>query len=112
GRAAEVAALTELVEHTRLGAGGLVLVAAESGGGKTRLIDELRRRLGPDVWALHGQGVDQAAARPFQLLEGVAEDVLAAVAEDPERAAAIRERLGDRAGAAAAALPTLAPVLT
>ncbi|MGH9223455.1 MAG: EAL domain-containing protein [Acidimicrobiales bacterium] len=112
GRSAELLLLTGLVEQASQGRSRLVLLEAESGGGKTRLLDELAQRVGHDAWIVRGQGVDQAAKRPFQVLEGVAADVVAAAADNPEKAETLRQRLGDRAAAAAGVLPALAPVLT
>ncbi|MFP5317674.1 MAG: EAL domain-containing protein [Acidimicrobiia bacterium] len=111
GRVAELAVLSDLVEQARLGHGRLVLVEADSGGGKTRLLDELVRRAGPGIWVLRGQGVDQAARRPFQVLEGVGAGIVAAVDERPELGQMLRVRLGDAGHAAAAALPALAPLI-
>ena len=111
GRAAELAVLGNLIGQARLGRGRLVLVEADSGGGKTRLLDEVVRRSGPDVWALRGQGADRAARRPFQVLEGVAAGILAAAEERPELAGTLQVRLGVAAGAVAAALPALAPLV-
>ncbi len=83
GRAAELRALGAEVELGRTCQGRLVLVEAESGGGKTRLLEELALRSARDVWVLRGQGVVDQAARPFQLLTGLAEQVLAAARADP-----------------------------
>jgi serine/threonine protein kinase len=44
GRTRELTALTAAVEDARRGTGSLVCLEAESGGGKTRLLDELARR--------------------------------------------------------------------
>ncbi len=111
GRSADLTALAALVDEARAGRGLLAFVEADSGGGKTRMLDELEDRIRSDTWVLRGQGVDQAAERPFQLLEGVAGGIVAACAEDPRLADVLRERLGDRVDAAAAALPALAEVL-
>src|SRR5207253_2208098 len=78
GRGSELAALDAQLEQARIGRGGLVLLEAESGGGKTRLLMELAQRaLRQGVWVLRGQGLDQAAQRPFQVLVGVAEELIA-----------------------------------
>ena len=111
GRAADLTVLAALVDEARAGRGLLALLEADSGGGKTRLLDELVDRAGSDAWLLRGQGVDQAAQRPFQLLEGVAAGIAAACAADPDLAGVLRQRLGDRVDAAVAALPALAQVL-
>ena len=110
GRDAELAALTSLVQEASRGDGGLVLIEGESGGGKTRLLEELRARLGVDAWVLRGQGVDQAAQRPFQVLTGVARSV-AATAHDDEARDRIRTRMGEHSQAAAIAFPELTSVV-
>jgi serine/threonine protein kinase len=46
-RTAELAALADLVRAAAGGAGGLVLLEAESGGGKSRLLDELAQQAQP-----------------------------------------------------------------
>src|SRR5438477_77362 len=98
GRQAELAMLTAELEHAGHGRGGLALVQAHSGGGKTRLLDELAQQAARrGAWVVRGQGVDQAAQRPFHLLEGVAGDLLLAAEADPVMACAVRERLGDPA---------------
>ncbi|HEV3354646.1 MAG TPA: EAL domain-containing protein [Acidimicrobiales bacterium] len=111
GRQAELALLTSELEQASHGHGGLALVQADSGGGKTRLLDELAQQAAQrGAWVVRGQAVDQAAQRPFQLLEGVAHGLLAAVESDGALAAAVADRVGDHAEAVAAALPALAPV--
>ena len=111
GRQAELTMLTAELEQAGHGRGGLALVQADSGGGKTRLLDELAQQAAQrGAWVVRGQGVDQAAQRPFHLLEGVANDLLAAAAADPLIAPAVQKRLGDHAGAVVAALPELAPL--
>jgi two-component system sensor kinase len=57
GRATELAALDGELERARRGDGSLVLVEADSGGGKSRLLDELAQRSGAGgAWVLRGQG--------------------------------------------------------
>ncbi|MDQ1499078.1 MAG: hypothetical protein QOI86_2418, partial [Actinomycetota bacterium] len=112
GRADELARLASLLEETAGGrGGGLVLLEAESGGGKTRLLEEVALQAAQhDFWVLEGQGVDRAAQRPFQVLDGVAGGIVAADL-DASEVARLRLFLGDRAGAATAALPGLAAVV-
>jgi len=110
GRHAPLAALEEHLRHAGFGQGGLVLVGAESGAGKTRLLDELVRRLPERTRRFHGQGLDQAAQRPFQVLSGVARDLARSMA-DPVLAARVRDALADRADAVAVAFPELAGAL-
>lgn len=108
GRETELTALEAQVEAARQGEGGLVLLEAESGGGKTRLLDELTHRSTRDrVRVLRGQGVDQVARRPFQLLLGVVAGLVAESQSDRRLAGQIRSRLGHQWEAACAALPEL-----
>jgi diguanylate cyclase (GGDEF)-like protein/PAS domain S-box-containing protein len=111
GRQAELAMLIGELEQAGHGRGGLALVQADSGGGKTRLLDELALQAARrGAWVVRGQGVDQAAQRPFHLLEGMANDLLVAAEADPVLRAAVQKRLGDHADAVAATLPELAPL--
>ena len=112
GRAAELAVLAGAVARARAGHAGLVVLEAESGGGKTRLLAELAHSTaGQGAWILRGQGVDQAGQRPFQVLEGVAEEVLTAADADPSLGDSVRDRVGEHAEAIADALPELAKLL-
>ena len=78
-RADELGRLTGLLEPTKHSQGRLVLIEAESGGGKTRLLEELALHAARhDFWVLHGQGVDRAAQRPFQVLDGVVSGIAVA----------------------------------
>ena len=55
---------------------GLAIVEAESGGGKTRLLDELARRIvRVHGWVLRGQGPDQGAQKPLRMLAGVVTEI-------------------------------------
>jgi signal transduction histidine kinase/CheY-like chemotaxis protein len=112
GRRQALETLEAALEQARQGRGGLVTVAAPSGGGKTRLLEELSRaatRQGS--WALRGGGRDQIALLPFQVLEGVAAELLQAALVNPQLGRDLRQRLGDHDEAVAAALPQLAPLL-
>jgi PAS domain S-box-containing protein len=112
GRADEVKALSHYLGLASRGMGGFVFVAAESGGGKTRLLEEFAEEAGRQgAWILRGQGVDQAAQRPYQLLEGVAKAVDEEARSNESMRNHIRARLGDHAEAAAIALPALSEVL-
>jgi two-component system sensor kinase len=112
GREAELRALEEALARARGGAASLVTVEAESGGGKTRLLDELARRAARDgAWVLRGQGVDRAAQRPLEVLSGVVRAILVAAAGEPALAVRLGERLGEHADAAIASVPALAGVL-
>ncbi len=111
GREDSLRLLEAQLAHAGTGQGGIVLVGAESGGGKSRLLEELTRRAPDHVRQLHGQGLDQAALRPFQVLSGVARDVVRAAAGDEEFAAHLRHRLGSHAPSVAVAFPELASLL-
>ncbi|HVF13256.1 MAG TPA: AAA family ATPase, partial [Acidimicrobiales bacterium] len=110
-RTTELARLGKLVGRAAEGRGGLVLLEAESGGGKTRLLEELAQQSQPDAWILRGQGVEEAARRPFQLLEGLVAGIVDACRTRPGLADGLRSELGERVEAATAALPELGPVL-
>ncbi|MFL6240511.1 MAG: protein kinase domain-containing protein [Actinomycetes bacterium] len=111
GRGADLTVLSAEATAARSGRGGLVLLEAESGGGKSRLLEEFGRRCAQEgAWVLPGQGVDQAAARPFALLDGVGDGILARARHDDAFAARLRA-LGDAGAAIGDALPALRPVL-
>ena len=94
------------------GRGGLVLLEAESGRRARRgCWTSWPSSRSPDAWVLRGQGVEQAARRPFQLLEGLVAGIVAACRARPGLADDLRSAVGDRAEAVVAALPGLAPVL-
>jgi two-component system sensor kinase len=108
GRDAELSALDAQVANARAGAGGLVLLAAESGGGKTRLLQELAQRsVRQGCRVFRGQGLDQAAQRPFQVLVGLAAELIGA-GKDSGLVQTVHERLGDQREAVCAAVPELA----
>jgi signal transduction histidine kinase/tetratricopeptide (TPR) repeat protein len=112
GREEVLSALDTEIGRARRGEGRVLLLEGESGSGKTRLLDELGARArGAGILVLRGQGVDQEAQRPFQLLRGVIQGLLAGARASLPFGAAIRERLGEQRDAACAALPELAEVL-
>ena len=111
GRRDELGTLTGLLDDALEGSGHLVLLEAESGGGKTRLLDELALHAAQrDLWVLRGQGVDRAARRPFQVLDGIVNGIASAALPEREEAR-LRSALGPWAEAATAAVPGLGPVL-
>ena len=112
GRTRELEQLDVQLKHLRLGRGGVIVVETESGGGKSRLLDELTQRARcQGVWVLRGTGTSEVGLRPFQVLDGVVQEVLAAVASDPELGVRLRAQLGDRATIVASVLPQLAATL-
>ena len=111
GREGNLESLMAAVEQARQGQGRLLLVEAESGGGKTRLLEELAQKTGSTAWVVRGQGVAAQAPRPFQILVGVAMEVVDVARTDVSYAQSFQDRIDDQAEAVAAALPELAPVL-
>jgi signal transduction histidine kinase/tetratricopeptide (TPR) repeat protein/tRNA A-37 threonylcarbamoyl transferase component Bud32 len=108
GRDEELSILERELERAKEGEGRLVFLEGESGIGKSRLLKEFERRaLRQGAWVLQGQGVDQAAQRPFQLLDGIVQGLLAAARWEPEVAKTIRRRLGAEMDAVSVALPDL-----
>jgi signal transduction histidine kinase/CheY-like chemotaxis protein/tetratricopeptide (TPR) repeat protein/tRNA A-37 threonylcarbamoyl transferase component Bud32 len=108
GREQELARLMAQMQRAKIGEGDLVLLEADSGGGKTRLLAEFALRSAQQgLWVLRGNGLDQAAQRPFQLLTAVAEGLLAAARHDPALAELLYKRLSDHQEALCAALPEL-----
>ncbi|HEY3998076.1 MAG TPA: ATP-binding protein, partial [Candidatus Xenobia bacterium] len=111
GRTQEIDMLNRHLHEAVQGRGGLVMLEGESGGGKTRLLDEVARLHAADTWVLRGQGVAQAAQRPFQVLVGVADGILARAVEEPSWPTALRARVEEQAQAICASLPELRAVL-
>ncbi|WP_162275950.1 response regulator [Roseimaritima ulvae] len=108
GREQELTQLHTLLQRAELGQGGLVIVEAESGGGKSRLLSEFARVCSQrGTWILQGQGLEQAAQRPFQLFTGVAQGVVNMARLDEHVAERIREAMTDQWDAACWALPDL-----
>ena len=112
GRARELARLESAIQEARAGRGGLVLLEAESGGGKTRLLDELAEHWARQgVSVLRGQGVDQVAQSPYQLLEGVVRGSLYRARSEAGFAAHLKQRLAGQGEALLSALPQLAELV-
>jgi signal transduction histidine kinase/tetratricopeptide (TPR) repeat protein len=111
GRTVELATVERVLGATSAGAPAVVVVEAESGGGKTRLLDEFAKRAAErGAWVLRGGGVDQTAQLPFQALHGVTEGLAAALEGNPW-AHSLADALGHHRAAACSALPRLAGVL-
>ncbi|WP_225410175.1 protein kinase domain-containing protein [Stigmatella hybrida] len=112
GRHEELAVLERELERTRAEPGRLVIVEAESGGGKSWLLEEFAARaVNHRAWVLQGQAVDQSAMHPFQLFSGVAAGIAAAAQERPALVSALRQRLAGQEAALRTALPQLEPIL-
>jgi two-component system sensor kinase len=112
GRVKELTTLAARMDHARQGQGGLILLEAESGGGKTWVLEEFAQRCERQkVWVLRGQGLDQTAQRPFQMLVGAIADFVMTTHANPRLAAEIQQRLDVHREALCAALPELAGLL-
>ena len=105
GRDGELTVLRSLLDRAERGEGGLVLLAAEAGGGKTRLIRELAHEAASrDVLVLYGAS-DAAVTTPYQPLLEWLEFLLRVC--DPE---ALTECLGAAGGELARLVPELSPL--
>jgi two-component system sensor kinase len=112
GRQTELAQVEEQIRHAVAGRGGLVFLEAESGGGKTRLLAEIALRgVHSGMWVLRGRGVELVGQRPFQVLQGIVEQVIAAAKADPDWGQRLHDKLGDHADALATAIPELSESL-
>lgn len=111
GRNTELGMIEAEFDRARAGQGGLVLVEAESGGGKTRLLEEVAQRGAEHgIWVLRGQGVDQTAQLPLNVLDGVVDEVLRRAQADATFAPAIRHALGPQLRSLVDAIPRLAGI--
>ena len=96
------------IEQMMAGRPGLVFLEGTSGAGKSRLLDEVAQRgLSRRLWVLQGQGSNETSQRPFQLLDGIVDGLLAAAREDPGLAESLRQRLDVHREALGAVLPAL-----
>ncbi|NLF07948.1 MAG: AAA family ATPase, partial [Pirellulaceae bacterium] len=109
GRQDELEQVEKQIRQVAVRQEGLVFLEAESGGGKTRFLAEVASRgAQANMWVLHGCGLEMVGGRPFQVLHGIVEDVVAEARSNPSFAATLRKRLGDHADAVGAVLPELA----
>ena len=75
---------------------------------KSRLLEEFALRgARRGAWILRGQGLDQAAQRPLQILTGVAAGLVTAAKVEPGLSEVIQAGLGDHAEAICSVLPEL-----
>ncbi|MFZ5471077.1 MAG: ATP-binding protein [Myxococcota bacterium] len=111
-RRAELEELSDGLTGARRGEGPLVILEAESGGGKTRLLDEVARRsAAKGAWVLRAGGIQQQARQPFELFATLARRLAYQLEAEPSLADTLRARLGEWRGAVCATLPALAKVL-
>jgi DNA-binding SARP family transcriptional activator len=103
GRANELTALRSLLERAEGGEGGFALLAAEAGGGKTRLVRELAHEAGARGRLVLYGASDATVSVPYQPLREWLEFLLRS--SDPETLA---ECAGDEAGILSRLVPGLA----
>lgn len=112
GRNNELQAIRDAFQSAAGGEGGLLFLEAESGGGKSRLLDEfVKSTIQAHPLILRGQGIDQSARMPYQLLVGVADSLCRSFQKNAEFLDRLRVQLKDQAPSLATALPELSALL-
>jgi len=112
GREDELALLDHHLAEAVAGSGGLVVLEACSGGGKSRLLDEFCQRAAATGAAVfRGYGVQRVAPRPLQILSGVVTDLLAAARRSPAMTERLTDSVGDGRGALCEVVPELREIL-
>lgn len=109
GRERELKQLVDLARAASDGRGGLVLLEAESGGGKSRLLSEAMqcaRREG--AWALRGEESNEVARRPLSLFDGVVREIASAAEHDESLREHLRRRLQEERATLTFLFPQLA----
>ncbi len=91
GRQEEFGVLLGAVDRLRDGESSLVTVCAEAGAGKTRLLEEVRSRLGPDVQWYEGRAYPYTADIPYAPLVDLFNS--AASIDENDSAVQVREKL-------------------
>jgi two-component system, NtrC family, response regulator AtoC len=94
GRERELALLVERFEQARAGEGQVFMVVGEPGIGKSRLLHELRQRLGDAAAWVEGQAVPFGRGMPFHPIVHVLRQ--ACGIEEGDDAATIAAKLGER----------------
>ena len=106
GRQEERNAFDLELQSTSHGHAGLVFVEAESGCGKTRLINEFardaRRR---QFWVLKGQATNEIAQQPFEIMDGVIKGIIQRCLECDAYRSYLDAGLGEQKATLANALP-------
>ena len=91
GRQEELGVLLAAVERLRDGAGGVITVVGEAGAGKTRILSEVRDRIGEDVRWLEGRAYAFGERTPYAPVIDLISRVVGIVEGDaPEK---VRRRL-------------------
>jgi class 3 adenylate cyclase len=91
GRQEELGVLLSAVERLRDGAGGVITVVGEAGAGKTRILSEVRDRIGEDVRWLEGRAYAFGERTPYApVIDLISRVVGIAEGDAPEK---VRRRL-------------------
>ena len=93
GRDAEIHRLTNCFADASSGRGGLVLIEAESGAGKSRLVHEFQSSLTVPVF--FGQSKVNSGELPFEQLKGVISGVVKHAARDAGFCVSLGQKLAD-----------------
>ncbi len=88
GRTAELLALAQAWRDARQGAVAVVVIRGESGIGKSALLREFQRRVGPEALVLLGRCYDRESV-PFKALDPIVDAIAIALLESPSTAAAV-----------------------
>ena len=92
GRHEELGVLLGAVDRVRDGESSLITVCAEAGAGKTRLLEEVRRRLDDDVVWLEGRAYPYTTDIPYSPLIDLISS--AAGIDEGDKAEQVRSKLG------------------
>jgi two-component system sensor kinase len=106
----ELKALESLIASGFAGQPQLVLLEGVSGNGKSRLLMEYAVRCSQAGVSVFEGRAAQEAGLPFQVLEGVAAEFIAACHSDSQLAPRVQTRLQDQTRTLVAALPALGEV--
>ena len=108
GRHKELACVQHHVQAAQSGHPALVFVEAESGGGKSRLLQETARWAHSCGMRVFGsRGATLIAAKPFQALEGLVQGIVAESRRDPVFATRLRDAITSVRSTLTAAFPAL-----
>jgi signal transduction histidine kinase/ActR/RegA family two-component response regulator/predicted negative regulator of RcsB-dependent stress response len=108
-RSRELNELRQRFPAARGGESPIVLLEGESGGGKSRLLEEAAQRATEEGFRVFkGTGSSEVAGQPYRLLQGIADDFLATSRIDSAVADLVETRLGAYREPLVRALPALA----
>jgi class 3 adenylate cyclase len=109
GRHEELGVLLGAVDRLRDGQSSVITVCAEAGAGKTRLLEEVRTKLGPDVVWLEGRAYPYTADIPYSPVIDLLNS--AARVDEGDSAAEVRRKLAAMVEAALPGDESVMPVL-